>query len=170
MKYFMITLVLCCTSTLSFASNEQCLSNKYDSYIDASLTWYQDLIKLTTAKNPDLADVGDWFYQGREHHFELNRAIAHQYLIEARDKVATEQPLESWLDIKQSDIKKLASRDDQLGQIAAVSFQDRQSPPHPKNYQLRSALAELLSHPMEIESALNKYNQAIEQAESISCP
>lgn len=81
-------------------------------------------------------------------------------------KVATTQHVESWLKLEQPEIKQLATRSDELGKLASVTFADRQATPHPKNYELRSALADLLSHPKQIESALNRYNQAIEKSRS----
>ncbi|MDB1123961.1 hypothetical protein [Vibrio algarum] len=169
MKRFLIAALLCSASTMSHAADTQCLSGKYDAYIDASLTWYQDLIELTTQQYPDLEEVGAWFYNGRKNHFELNRGAVHYYLQEDTSKVATEQPVEAWLQLEQIDIKNLAGHDDELGKLAAESFNDRQSKPHAKNYELRSAFADLLSHPNKIDAVLSKYNQAITDAEAIKC-
>lgn len=169
MKRLLLAAMLCSMSTLSHAADTQCLSGKYDAYVDASLTWYQDLLQLTKQKYPDLEEVGNWFYQGRKNHFELNRAAVHYYLKENTSKVATEKPIEAWLKLEQVDVKALATRDDALGDIAAKSFKDRQSKPHPRNYDLRSAFAELLSHPNKIDTVLSKYNQAISKAEAIKC-
>ncbi|MDV7104282.1 hypothetical protein R3X26_07665 [Vibrio sp. TH_r3] len=169
MKRFLFAALLCSASTLSQAADTQCLSGKYDSYIDASLTWYQDLIELTTQQYPDLKEVGEWFYNGRKNHFELNRAAVHVFLEEDTNKVATEQPIEAWLKLEQVDVKALANRTDELGKLASISFNDRQSKPHEKNYQLRSAFADLLSHPNKIDSVLNKYNNAIATTENINC-
>ena len=47
MKRLLATLLLSATSMGAFADT-QCFANKYDSYIDASLGWYEDLAKLTT--------------------------------------------------------------------------------------------------------------------------
>ncbi len=170
MKRLVLTLLLCSATSASFAADIQCQTKKYDAYIDASLNWYQDLINLTSQQFPELNEVGNWFYQGRKHHFELNREAVKFYLVEDSSKVATEQPVEGWLKLEQKDIKTLASRSDNLGKLASESFSDRQSAPHPKNYELRSAFADLLSHPNKIDGALKKYNQAITVAEQISCP
>lgn len=169
MKRLALTLLLCSATSTSFAADTQCLSGKYDSYIDASLNWYKDLLSLTTEQYPDLKEVGDWFYNGRQNHFELNRTAVHYYLQNDMAKVATEKPVEAWLKLEQKDIKQLAERSDELGTIAAKSFADRQSKPHPKNYELRSAFADLLSHPNKIDTALSKYNQSISAAEEIQC-
>ncbi|MDN3698206.1 hypothetical protein QWY97_12755 [Vibrio cortegadensis] len=169
MKRFIIGMLLASSSTISLASDTQCLTGKYDAYIDASLTWYQDLVDLTSAQYPDLNEVGEWFLEGRKHHFELNRAAVHYYLKNDSSKVATEQPIEAWLQLEQKDIKELASNDNALGKIATSTFNDRQSTPHDKNYELRSAFADLLSHPKNIDSALNKYNQAIKTVENTVC-
>lgn len=169
MKRFVVALILASTSTLSLASNDQCLSQKYDIYIDASLTWYADLVNLTTAKYPELTEVGTWFLDGRKHHFELNRAAVHYYLKQDPSRVAVDKPIESWLQLEQSDIKLLSSRNDDLGAIAKRTFDDRQAENHEKNYELRSAFADLLSQPKQIDVALTKYNKAVAQAAEIKC-
>lgn len=147
----------------------QCLIGKYDDYIDASLTWYQDLVSITTESNPELQEVGNWFLQGRTHHFELNRAAVDHYLTTEPQKIATDEQLESWLKLSQVDVKTLSQRDDDLGKIAKATFDDRQSTPNEKNYELRSAFADLLSHPSNIKPALDKYNQAVAKANNIEC-
>jgi hypothetical protein len=169
MKRFLLATLLCSTPIFAQAEDSQCLSGKYDAYIDASLTWYKDLIGLTTQQYPELKEVGEWFFNGRKNHFELNRAAVHYYLENDSSKVQTEQPVEGWLQLKQVDVKELASRGDELGKLAATSFNDRQSKPHAKNYELRSAFADLLSHPNKIDAELSKYNQAITATEETNC-
>ncbi|MCK6261893.1 hypothetical protein KP803_01240 [Vibrio sp. ZSDE26] len=153
----------------AFAENSQCLAQKYDAYIDASLTWYQDLTQLTSERYPELSEVSQWFLQGRKNHFELNRAAVHYYLDHDKSKVATEQSVEGWLQLEQHDVKVLSERDDELGQAAKLTFNDRQKTPHEKNYELRSAFADLLSHPKQIDTVLQKYNQSIQALEAMDC-
>ena len=169
MKRFVVAALITTSSTFTFAADQQCLANKYDGYVDASLQWYQDLVDLTAAQYPDLDEVSQWFLEGRKHHFELNREAVHYFLTNDPSRVATEQPIEAWLKLEQHDVKQLASRSDALGKAAQQTFNDRQSTNHPKNYELRSAFADLLSHPKQIESALNKYNQSIESIEKQQC-
>ncbi|ELP5729638.1 hypothetical protein QTV44_002909 [Vibrio vulnificus] len=169
MKRFVVALMLASTSTFSLAANEQCLAKKYDAYIDASLSWYADLADLTSTKYPELTEVSSWFLEGRKHHFELNRAAVHYYLQHDPSRVAVEKPVESWLQLEQNDIKQLASRSDDLGEIAKRTFNDRQAANHEKNYELRSAFADLLSHPQQIDTALVKYNQAIAKVAEAKC-
>lgn len=169
MKRLIAALLLSTTSTFAVAADNTCLSKKYDAYIDASLHWYEDLTQLTSEQYPDLTEVSEWFLEGRKNHFELNRAAVHYYLVEDQTKVATAQPVEAWLQLEQKDIKTLSTRDDELGQLAKVTFNDRQSKPHEKNYELRSAFADLLSHPTKIDSALKRYNASIKQLETINC-
>ncbi len=88
---------------------------------------------------------------------------------EDKEKVATQKPVESWLTLEQQEIKQLSSRTDALGKLAAETFSDRQSVPHPDNYKLRSAFADLLSHPDKIEQSLSKYNNAIQTLEQLNC-
>lgn len=174
MKRLCVALLLASTSTFSFAAesltgNQQCLAEKYDAYIDASLNWYADLADLTAAQYPELEEVSQWFLEGRKHHFELNRAAVRYYLVNDSSKVATEQSVEGWLKLEQHDIKALSQRDDELGKIAKTTFDDRQSKPHTQNYELRSAFAELLSHPKQIDTALQRYNQSIAKVENTQC-
>ncbi|WP_047050045.1 hypothetical protein [Vibrio mexicanus] len=169
MKRLLIALLLTASSTAVSAADKSCLADKYDGYIDASLAWYQDLAELTTTQYPELAEVSDWFLEGRKHHFELNRTAVHYYLDNEPSKVATEQSVESWLKLSQQDVKQLSERDDELGKIAKATFSDRQSKPHPKNYELRSAFADLLSHPKQIDTILQKYNQAIADVTKVQC-
>ncbi|MDP4492596.1 hypothetical protein [Vibrio sp. AH4] len=169
MKRLSTALLMSVISVSAYADNA-CLSQKYDAYIDASLNWYSDLTKLTSDQYPGLTEVSQWFLEGRQHHFALNRAAVHYYLQHDPSKVETAQHVESWLKLEQQDIKQLATRSDELGKLASVTFADRQAAPHSQNYELRSALADLLSHPKQIESALNRYNQAIEKVEAIDCP
>lgn len=174
MKKSVITLILTLSgfsnvATASTAPISQCLNDKYDDYISTSLEWYQDLVSITTQQNPQLKDVGEWFLEGRTHHFELNRAAVHYYLTNDPTKVAIKEPVESWLKLPQPEIKQLAQRNDELGKIAKATFDDRQAPPNKMNYELRSAFAELLSHPSNINPALDKYNQAMAKTSDIIC-
>ncbi|MGR5233819.1 hypothetical protein [Vibrio rotiferianus] len=169
MKRFVVAALLASCSGYTFAADQQCLTEKYDSYIDASLQWYQDLVDLTVTQYPDLDEVSNWFLEGRKHHFELNRQAVHYFLENDPSRVATGQPVEAWLKLEQQDVKQLATRNDELGQAAKKTFSDRQSTNHEKNYDLRSAFADLLSHPKQIDAALNKYNQSISKIEKQKC-
>ncbi|OIQ26667.1 hypothetical protein [uncultured Vibrio sp.] len=169
MKRIVIAALLTLSSSSAFSADAQCLNKKYDAYIDASLTWYQDLASLTSERYPNLSEVSEWFLEGRKNHFELNRAAVHYYLENDPSKLATEQSVEAWLQLEQLDVKALAERDDELGQAAKLTFSDRQSTPHEKNYELRSAFADLLSHPKQIDSVLQKYNQSILALEEMNC-
>ena len=71
MKRFVVAALLATSSTFTFAADQQCLANKYDGYIDASLQWYQDLVDLTVTQYPDLKEVSQWFLEGRKHHLSL---------------------------------------------------------------------------------------------------
>ncbi len=169
MKKFTLALLLSTITTTSMAADNTCLGQKYDAYIDASLAWYQDLVELTTTQQPDLSEVGQWFLQGRQHHFELNRAAVHYFLQHQPSRVDTNQPIESWLKLEQKDIKQLAQQDGDLARYAQATFADRQAAPHRQNYELRSAFADLLSHPTKINASLDKYNQAVADAANLTC-
>ncbi|MGF1694629.1 hypothetical protein L4D20_10770 [Vibrio kyushuensis] len=169
MKRIVIAALLTLSSGSVFAASSQCLTDKYDAYIDASLTWYQDLTDLTSERYPELKEVSQWFLDGRKNHFELNRAAVHYYLENDTSKIASGQSVEAWLQLEQHDVKELSERDDELGKAAKLTFSDRQSTPHEKNYELRSAFADLLSHPKQIDSVLQKYNQSISTLEEMDC-
>lgn len=170
MKLTALLLPLALLTPSVHAADTQCLSNKYSQYVDASLTWYQELIAITVKKDPNLQSVGDWFLEGRKHHFELNRAAVNYYLEHAPEKVKTNQSIESWLPLSQKEVKELASHDDDLGNIAKITFDDRQAQPHKQNYELRSAFADILSHPKMIETPLQAYNQKMTDISQIKCP
>ncbi|MDA0147444.1 hypothetical protein [Vibrio sp. LaRot3] len=170
MKRMITALALSALASTSFAADNTCLANKYDAYVDASMRWYQDLAQLTSEQYPELAEVSQWYLEGRQHHFALNAAAVKHYLEQDPNKVATERSVEGWLQLEQKDIKALAKRDDELGKIAEQTFADRQSKPHPKNYELRSALADLLSHPSKIDKALQRYNQSVSAIAQTECP
>lgn len=171
MKPVIIAALLSCSliSTAQADDIVDCQIKQYDMYIDASLQWYQDLTQLTATDYPELKDVADWFLDGRKHHFELSRAVVHDYLRNEPNKVATNRSIEAWLQLEQTDVKHLTQRNDELGELAKITFHDRQTKPHEKNYELRSAFADLLSHPQKIDSALRKYNEKIEQIEQNRC-
>ena len=169
MKCKLVATIMCCLSHFVFAANESCLSLKYDAYVDASIIWYQDLVEITSSEYPELSEVSNWFLEGRQHHFELNREAVHHYLEKDPSKIAIKRPVERWLSLEQRDIKMLSARNDKLGELAKITYRDRQSVPHEKNYELRSALADLLSHPTKIQPALERYNTAIKKVENIIC-
>lgn len=164
-----LVLLLSALPAFAFAANTQCQIEKYDAYIDASINWYQELSTLTSADNPDLKEVSEWFLDGRKMHFELNREAVHQFLASNPNRVSTELDVESWLQLSQADIKELSTRQDKLGMSAKSSFEYRQAKPHPQNYEFRSALAELLSHPNKIEPALTAYNDTVNLVNSQPC-
>ncbi|KLV08714.1 MULTISPECIES: hypothetical protein [Photobacterium] len=169
MKLAAILLSAAMLPATALAANDSCESQKYHQYIDASLTWYQQLVDITVEKDASLKDVGDWFLEGRKHHFELNREVFDWYLANDKEKLDLSQPVESWLKLTQQDVKALAEQHSELGKTAKQAFDDRQSKPHPQNYALRSAFAELLTHPGKIEKPLNDYNKAMTAIADISC-
>ena len=169
MNRVMIALLLGLSSNGAFAADNTCLSQKYDAYIEASMHWYEDLSQLTAEQYPDLTEVSQWYLDGRRHHFALNATAVKYYLDNDTSKVATSKPVEAWLQLEQKEIKTLAARSDNLGQVAAKTFADRQAKPHPQNYELRSAFADLLSHPTKLDTALKRYNAAISKVELMHC-
>jgi hypothetical protein len=171
MKYrsLVALLPLILISNVNAESTEECTLQQYDTYIDASLQWYSDLTELTVSEYPELDSVSAWFLEGRKHHFELSRAVVHDALINNPTKINTSRSIESWLQLEQTEVKQLSLRDDKIGMLAKETFDDRQAAPHEKNYQLRSAFAELLSHPKKIDSALMRYNEKMAVIEQNPC-
>ncbi|WP_064603350.1 hypothetical protein [Photobacterium sp. J15] len=154
-------------ASVSAATN--CQSDKYHQYVDASLSWYESLVELAVEKDENLKDVGQWFLDGRKHHFELNRSAFDWYLENDKDKLDFSQPVESWLKLSQQDVKALSKQDSELGKTAKTVFDDRQRKPHAKNYELRSAFADLLTHPGNIDKPLNAYNEKMAAIADIEC-
>ena len=169
MKRVIIALLLSTGSSTAFAADNTCLSQKYDAYIEASMHWYEDLSNLTAEQYPELTEVSQWYLEGRRNHFNLNATAVTYYLENEPAKVATQKPVEAWLQLEQSEIKQLAQRSDELGVIAAKTFADRQAVPHKQNYELRAAFADLLSHPTKIDAALERYNATIANVEKMRC-
>jgi hypothetical protein len=156
-------------SSSSFAADTQCLTDKYQAYVNASISWYKQLSDLATAHDPDLAEVSQWYVEERIHHFELNQLAVEYYLQSGSSKVNTALPVESWLQLSQQDIKALTERTDALGDAAKLSFEERQRTPHTQNYELRSAFADILSDPAAIAAPLDAYNSQVTAAAEISC-
>lgn len=50
MKLAALILPFALLTTSVQAADTECLSNKYSQYVDASLTWYKDLIAITVQK------------------------------------------------------------------------------------------------------------------------
>lgn len=80
MKLAATLILMSLMPTAALASPNQCESDEYHQYVDASLEWYKNLVELTVQKHPDLKEVSDWFMQGRMNHFELNREAFDWYL------------------------------------------------------------------------------------------
>lgn len=169
MKLPAVLLSLALLPTSVLASSTSCESDKYHQYVDASLSWYQSLVDLAVKKDEGLKEVGKWFLEGRRHHFELNREAVDWYLANDKDQLDLTQPIESWLNLTQQDVKALSQQDNELGRFAKKSFDDRQSKPHAKNYELRSAFADLLTHPGNIDKPLNAYNEKMTAIAAIEC-
>ncbi|AMG31988.1 hypothetical protein AL542_17695 [Grimontia hollisae] len=146
-----------------------CVSQKYHSYINASITWYENLVDLTIKKNPDLEGVASWFLEGRRNHFMLNQDAFDYYLENDPSKLNFDAPVESWLSLTQEDVKTLSSSNGELADAAKKVFEFRQGKAHEGNYDLRSALASLLSHPKEIDVPLKQYNDAMSKITETSC-
>ncbi|PSU49521.1 hypothetical protein C9J12_08525 [Photobacterium frigidiphilum] len=169
MKLSAVILSLVLLPTTALASTTSCESDKYHQYVDASLSWYQSLVDLSIKQDESLKEVGDWFLAGRKHHFELNREAVDWYLENDKTKLDLTQSVESWLQLTQQDVKKLSTQQDELGRYAKKAFDDRQSTPHKKNYELRSAFADLLTHPVNIDKPLNAYNEEMTKIAAIEC-
>lgn len=104
-KWLAAAAILSTSFSAMSADSTQCFENKYDAYIDASIHWYEDLVQMTTSEYPELNEVSNWFLEGRKHHFELNREAVRYYLKNEPQKVATEQSIETWLQLEQQDVK-----------------------------------------------------------------
>ncbi|GAL29485.1 hypothetical protein JCM19239_6577 [Vibrio variabilis] len=104
-KWLAAAAILSTSFSAMSADSTQCFENKYDAYIDASIQWYEDLVQMTTSEYPELNEVSNWFLEGRKHHFELNREAVRYYLKNEPQKVATEQSIETWLQLEQQDVK-----------------------------------------------------------------
>ncbi|KXF80949.1 hypothetical protein [Enterovibrio coralii] len=146
-----------------------CASQKYHNYIDASINWYESLVDLSIQKDAKLQSVATWFLDGRRNHFLLNEAAFDYYLENDPSKLNFDAPVESWLNLTQEDVKALSQSSTPLAPQAEKVFNFRQGEAHKGNYDLRSALADLLSHPKEIEVPLQKYNGEMQKLAETTC-
>lgn len=146
-----------------------CVSQKYHNYVDASITWYENLVNLTIKKDPKLEGVAGWFLEGRRNHFMLNEEAFDYYLKNDPSKLNFDAPVESWLNLSQEDVKTLSSSQGELADAAKKVFEFRQGKAHEGNYDLRSALASLLSHPKEIDVPLKQYNDTMMKLAETNC-
>lgn len=149
--------------------DQLCLSQKYNHYITASIGWYESLVDLTIQKDPKLEEVASWFLEGRREHFKLNQEAFNYYLKNDPAKLNLNGGVESWLNLSQEDVKALSNSNGELADAAKKVFAFRQGQAHQGNYDLRSALASLLSHPKEIEVPLTRYNDEMAQLAQTSC-
>lgn len=146
-----------------------CVSQKYHNYVDASITWYENLVGLTIKKDPSLEGVANWFLEGRRNHFMLNQEAFDFYLENDPAKLNFDAPVESWLNLTQEDVRALSISNSELTDAAKKVYEFRQGKAHEGNYDLRSALASLLSHPKEIDAPLKQYNDAISKLSATRC-
>lgn len=151
------------------APQKQCLATQYQTYVNASLTWYQALVTQVTSENERLDDVGEWFLTGRQHHFALNQAAFTHFLETNSKRITLDNGVESWLVLTQQDIQALSQQDSSLGKVAKQTFDDRQAPNHPQNYQLREAIAHELSQTTNMQAALDDYNASVSKISKESC-
>ncbi|WP_235869274.1 hypothetical protein [Veronia nyctiphanis] len=75
----------------------QCVKSSYHDYVDASVEWYENLVRLTIKEDPKLKDVAEWFMDGREKHFLLNKKAFDWYLNNDESKLDFNTSVESWL-------------------------------------------------------------------------
>ena len=147
----------------------QCAKNSYHDYVDASIEWYENLVRLTIKDDPKLKDVAEWFMDGRKKHFLLNKDAFDWYINNDESKLDFNTSVESWLKLSQEDIRKLSLTSTPISGAAKEVFDFRQGKAHADNYALRTAFADLLSHPKKIEEPLGTYNQKIEIIGKKSC-
>ncbi|KKA45841.1 MULTISPECIES: hypothetical protein [Salinivibrio] len=172
MKRYALALVAALLPIMSNAApvkNADCYSAKYHDYVDASINWYQALVDMTVKKDASLDEVAQWFLQGRKNHFNLNAKAFDYYLENDSAKLNLEAPVESWLKLGQEDVKTLAQSSLPPSALAEKVFNFRQGEAMDGNYALRSALADLLSHPKEIDKALNQYNDQMNSINQRQC-
>ncbi|WP_163390862.1 hypothetical protein [Enterovibrio norvegicus] len=146
-----------------------CATDKYHNYVDASISWYESLVDLTIQKDQKLEGVAKWFLEGRRNHFTFNQKAFDYYVSNDPSKLNFDAPVESWLSLSQEDVKALSGSTGELAESAKTVFAFRQGKAHEGNYDLRSALADLLSNPKEIEVPLQKYNAEMLSLAETAC-
>lgn len=171
MRHSIHILMISLLPTLSYANTtfDQCVSDKYQKYIQASISWYENIISHTVEKHPDLNEVTQLFFDLREKHFLFNQKVFDFYLINQPDQLNLSRSVESWLDISQYDIQQLSLQSSPLSMSAKEIHALRQTSGHRDNYKLRTALADLFSDPNNMKTALDNYNQKITQINQTKC-
>ncbi|MFD2176807.1 hypothetical protein [Veronia pacifica] len=149
--------------------DKQCAKKNYLDYVSASILWYENLVNLTVNKHPQLQEVANWFLDGRRKHFTLNEVAFNWYLENDESRLNFNKSVESWLTLTQEDIRKLSLTSTPISPDAKAVFDFRQGKAHEGNYELRTALADLLSNPKEIERPLRAYNDSIAKITNHSC-
>ncbi len=169
MKNVCLAIALSLSTFGAYADTQSCHSDIYHDYISASLEWYEDLVSVAIEKDESLKDVAEWFLSGRRTHFLFNQTAVDWYLDNDREQLRLDQSVESWLAFDQEKIRDIANSDHPLALEAKKVYELRQSKPHQQNYELRSAFAELLSHPGNIDEPLTSYNDKMARLSTVEC-
>ncbi|WP_087016088.1 hypothetical protein [Thaumasiovibrio subtropicus] len=169
MKRMTLAITLALTALTVKAGEKECQSEMYHNYVDASLEWYQDLVSVAVEQDESLTDVAEWFLNGRRTHFLFNRTAVDWYLSNEPEKLQLALSVESWLTLDQAEIRALSESQHALSDDAKAMYELRQAKPHKQNYQLRSAFADLLSHPDKIDGPLKSYNEKMTQLAEMNC-
>lgn len=146
-----------------------CASHLYQGYVDASVAWYKSLVSIAVEAQPELQDVGDWFLEARQAHFQFHGEAFDYFLAQSPERLNFSQSVESWLKLSQHEVKEISESQLPIASKAQSIYQFRQQKNHEKNYALRDAFAQLLSQPQVIQQPLKNYNLAMSELTPASC-
>lgn len=148
---------------------KKCISDKYQHYTQTSINWYESLTQATIEKNPSLREVAHLFLDTRKKYVAFNQAVFSYYLNHSPETLDLSAPVESWLNIDQEQLKNISESNTELTPLAKEIDAFREKNRYKNNYKLRTALAELLSRPANMQAALNTYNQQIKAINQNAC-
>ncbi|MGL4855358.1 MAG: hypothetical protein ACRDDP_08655 [Plesiomonas sp.] len=165
--FFVLTLSL--LSFPSHALDQTCFTQKYEQFVQASDAWYATLLSKVTQQDPTLKVASEQFLNERKNYFNRNLTAVKWYLNHEPARLALDKSVNEWLSLDEESEKKLSSQSSEFAALNEQVFNDRVVKPNPQSYALRSAFAELLTHPENVREGLESYNRSMEKIEAVHC-
>ncbi len=148
---------------------KKCIKDKYHHYTQASISWYESLTKAVITKDPKLTEVASLFLNNRKKYAIFNLTVFSYYLNHSPEKLDLSASVESWLNLDQEKLEHSQGLDPALTPLATELHALKEKDRHKNNYKLRTAFAELLSKPANMQAALNTYNLQLQAINQIPC-
>ncbi|MGL5006664.1 MAG: hypothetical protein ACRC53_04625 [Plesiomonas sp.] len=163
------TLMLFLSPLPAHAFDQVCFTHKYEQFVQASDAWYATLLNKVTQQNPTLKVASEQFLNERTNYLNRNLSAVKWYLSHEPNKLALDKPVNEWLSLDEESEKTLSNQNSEFARLNTQVFNDRVVKPNPQSYALRSAFAELLTHPENVRIELDNYNRAMKKIEALHC-